>query len=195
VDIDELTNPTIFIPVVGVLFILVGVVIGAVQMSSARKKKDLVPRWARGAYGLWTGGEDSGTWDPGRAARSLSSWYGAGHVGALRDVITDLERGTTGAPAWDLVRALDLLRIGVAAGYIDKDECWTISARICARLQSMYQGWEQMAQAFEAGMNAWQARSKISDPNETGRVKRNLPRLRAEIWPQAPWSAKLEYDD
>lgn len=194
-DLDDLLNPSFLIPIAGGAVILIGIVVAIVTISMGKKKKQMVPKWTRGAYGLWTGGDDSGTWDRDRAVRSLANWYGVSNVGQFRGTIEDLKRGTTGSPAWDLVRALDLLRIGVAAGYIDQDECWTESARICQRLQSTHQSWEHMAQVFESGMNAWQGRSGITDPNETGRVKRNLPRLRSEVWPQAPWGATLAWDD
>ncbi len=194
-DLDDVLSPGFLIPVAGGAVVLIGIVIAIVTMTISKKKKERIPKWARGAYGLWTGGDDSGAWARERAVSSLSSWYGATHVGAFRAVITDLKSGTTGVPAWDLVRALDLLRIGVAAGYIDLDECWTEAARICKTLQSTHTSWEHMAQVFEVGMHSWQQRSGVTDPNETGRVKRNLPRLRAEVWPTAPWGAELVVDD
>jgi Protein of unknown function (DUF1266) len=122
----------------------------------------MIPRWARGAYGLWTGGDDSGACARARAVNSLSSWYGATNVGAFRAVITDLKRGTTGVAAWDRVRALDLLRIGVAPGYIDLDECWTESARICKTIQSTHTSWEHLGQVFQVGMNSWQHTRALS---------------------------------
>ena len=194
-DIDTLLDPSYLIPIAGGIVVLLGIVFAVIKMAMSRKNKDMIPRWARGAYGLWTGGDDSATWARDRAVNSLKSWYGATNVGAFRGVIDDLKSGTTGVPAWDLVRALDLLRIGVAAGYIDQEECWTESARICRTIQQTHTSWEHLGQVFQTGMNSWQHRSGITDPNETGRVQRNLPRLRAEVWPQAPWAAKLETDD
>jgi hypothetical protein len=195
VDLDDILDPGFLVPVAGGVVVLIGVLVGIFKLATANKAKDMIPRWARGAYSIWTGGEDSGTWARDRAANALRNWYGATHVGQFREVIADLKQGTTGNPAWDLVRALDLLRIGHAAGYIDADECWTESGRICRTLQSTNGGWEQLAQSFEAGMRAWQSGRGVTDPQETGRVQRNLPRLRAEIWPAAPWQAKLAVDD
>ena len=194
-ELDDILDPSFLIPVAGGTVIAIGIIVAIVTAKLSKKKKEMIPRWTRGAYGLWTGGEDSGTWPRERAIQSLSSWYGATNVGALRAVIADLKRPDTSMVEWNMIRALDLLRIGVAAGYIDQEECWTEAGRICQTLQQTHTSWEHLGQCFEVGMHAWQGRSGITDPNETGRVKKNLPRLRAEVWPQAPWNAPLVVDD
>ena len=149
----------------------------------------------RAAYCIWTGGEDSATWPMDRAKKSLASWYNAANVGTFWNVIKDLRSGTTGNMAWDRIRALDILRIGMAAGYIDADQCQTQGAGIGAELQKKYGSWEELALAFEAGMQAWQRGSGNTDANAMGRVQRNLPALREKIWPGVPWSSPLDPTD
>lgn len=147
--------------------------------------------WARGAYGLWTGGEDSGLWPQDRARSSLSNWYGANDASGLRATLDGLASGQTGNLAWDAVRAIDLVRIGVAAGYFDARDSADEVRRFADLLRRAYPSWEAAAAGFEQGMNAWQASRGITDPNETGRVRRNLPYLQSGVWPFVAWNAAL----
>jgi hypothetical protein len=188
-------QPAFLIPVVGVAVVLLGIVIAVVTIMRGRAKKGALDRWARGAYAIWTGGEDCASWTPQRAQQSLQSWYGATASQPFWGVITELKQGQTGNPAWDLVRALDLLRIGLAAQYIDLDQARKETAAIGSQLQRLHRGWEELAQAFEAGMLAWHQRRGVTDPEQTGRVQKNLPKLRQEIWPGVPWATPLVFDD
>lgn len=160
----------------------------------AAQQRARLDAWVRGAFSLWTGGEDSGTWEVARAQSALASWYGVADGSDLSGVIDELRHGQTGNPAWDQVRALDLLRIGIAAKYIDEDDYRSSAAEIGTDLQRMYPSWEALAAAFEQGMNAWQARRNITDPAETGRVQRNLAKLRSEVWPQVRYAGSLQLE-
>ena len=190
-EVEELLTPTVLVPVVAVLVVLIGVVVGVVKIAGGKKTERDIVSWAAGAYSIWTGGEDSGTWAPERAQRSLGDWYGITGPGKLWDTINDLRRGQTGNPAWDLVRAIDILRIAVAARYIDDESCLTEASKMGVLLQARYRSWEELAQAFEAGMIAWQDRRGVTDPGERGRVQRNLPTLRQGIWPRVRYDARL----
>ncbi len=194
-DPNELLNPSVLVPVAAVLVVLIGIGIGIAKVVLGKKSAKSLEAWTRGAYSLWTGGEDCGTWAVDRAQKSLSSWYDATGPGPFWQVIANLRQGQTGNVAWDRVRALDLLRIAFAARYLDADQCWTEAAKICTELQSRYRSWDELALAFEQGMNTWQRSRGIADPNELGRVQRNLPTLRQQIWPAVAWDAKLVADD
>ncbi|HVV81852.1 MAG TPA: DUF1266 domain-containing protein [Kofleriaceae bacterium] len=189
-----MTQPGFLVPVVGGAVVALGGGIAAVAVFAGRRKKAALARWTRGAYSLWTGGEDCGTWPQPRASQSLASWYGATGPGRFWEVIGDLTSGQTGNQAWDQVRALDLLRIGRAAAYIDDDACWTEAAKIAASLRRRYRSWDELAAGFEAGMNAWQRGRGVTDPGELGRVQRNLPVLRRQIWPKIRYDAQLAAD-
>ena len=179
------------VPAAVVVVLVLGAGIGFVTMAMSKKRGGSVLRWAHGAYSLWTGGEDSATWTPERAQSALANWYGAKAGGQAQNVIDDLRRGQTGNAAWDKVRALDLVRIALAAGYLDQDQCRQRCAGIGKELQAQYRGWDALAAAFEQGMQSWQRSRNITDPSELGRVQRNLPKLRAEIWPTVPYDTVL----
>lgn len=159
--------------------------------AAAPPPRPPVDRWAAGCWGLWCGAMDSAAWERDRAAQSLSSWYGAKDADGLRGVIEGLYAGTTGNRAWDVVRAVDLLRIGVAAGYLTEAECGAEVRRAASLLRNAYGSWEELAAAFEQGMNAWQDSRGITDAGERGRVQRNAPYLRVGVWPSIPWGAAL----
>jgi hypothetical protein len=185
----------LLIPILIVALLIVGAVVGAITIAMSKKRRSKGVEWVHAAYSIWTGGDDSATWAADRAKKSLASWYSAPNVGTFWNVIKDLRAGTTGNVAWDRVRALDILRIGMAAGYIDGDQCQTQGAGIGQELQAKYGSWEELAQAFEAGMHTWQKGSGVNDTKELGRVQRNLPVLREKIWPSVPWSSPLDPAD
>jgi len=194
-DVDDFLNPAVIVPVAIVTVLLVGVGAAVFAMMMGKKKGKLLDAWARGAYAIWTGGEDSATWTMERAQSSFKNWYGAQSGGMAQNVIEELIRGQTGNEAWDKVRALDLVRIALAAQYIDLDQSKAYQARIGQALQKRHQGWEQLAMAFEAGMNAWHQRQNQTNPQETQRVQRHLPVLRSQIWPSIPWNTQLVAPD
>lgn len=162
--------------------------------ASAAASTPAVPAvhlWTLGAMGLWTGGEDSASWTQQRARDSLGSWYGARDPAAFWTVIDGLREGQTGNPAWDQVRAIDLIRIGVAAGYCTADEGYAVTRSIAADLRPIYHSWEELAAGFEEGMLAWHDSRGVTSAAERGRVARNLPHLRAAIWPTVGFTTPL----
>jgi hypothetical protein len=195
VDPNELLTPTVIVPIAVVAVVLLGIAIAVVKMMAGKKGAQALRQWTHAAYSLWTGGDDSGTWTADRAQKSLASWYGATGPGKLWEVIAGLRAGRTGNISWDRIRAFDLLRIGFAARFIDDDQCWTEAGKIAVELQSQFRSWDELAQSFEAGMQAWQRTSGITDPAETGRVQRHLPKLRQQIWPQIRYDATIASDD
>ncbi len=177
-----------------VAVVLLGVGVGVFTVMRGKRARGAGERWVRAAFSIWSGGEDSASWPAQRAQQSLSSWYGATNVGKFWEVIRGLRQGQTGNVAWDAVRALDLLRIGLAAQYIDAEACYDEAWKIGRDLQQRHGSWEELAQAFEAGMRAWQQRQGITDLQETGRVQRNLPALRQQIWPTVDFKTTLPDD-
>ena len=98
--------------------------LAVIGVASMRGGKKTAARWAHGAYGLWSGAEDSGTWPRERAQQSLQNWYGIGDRSALMKYVEGLKRGGATTASWDMVRGVDMLRMGFASGYLDEDDCW-----------------------------------------------------------------------
>lgn len=193
---DKWMQPSTLIPVAGGAVIVLGILFAIFKSIMGNKTKGAVEQWARGAYGLWTGGEDSSTWDLARAQTSLKSWYGVQGGPGFWKMLDGLREGAqTGNVAWDSVRAIDLLRIGMAATYIDADQCRTEVVKFGSDLQRRYPNWEELAKGFEKGMNEWQARSGTTDLVQLGKVQANLPTLRKNVWPSIPYATTLVAED
>jgi len=189
---DGTPNLTVIIPIlVGVL--VIGGALFAVLRSRFGPPEPVPARdWAHAAYSIWTGGEDCGQWDPARARKSLESWYGVTEPQGFWNTVRGLEEGRTGNIAWDRVRAIDLLRIGTAAGYVREDECWRAVSSIADALRQRFDSWPALASDFEAGMLQWQDQRGVTDPQQRQRVQRNLAYLRQTAWPRAAFRAPLE---
>lgn len=190
-----LLGPSTLIPLAALVVVLLGVAVGIFKVVTNRRSAKALQLWTHAAYSLWTGGEDSATWLPDRAQKALASWYGAAGAAKFWELIAGLRAGRTGNVAWDRVRAFDLLRMGRAAQLIDDDQCWTEASKIATELQSTFRSWEELAQAFEAGMHDWQRGRNVTSPAETGRVQRNLPVLRQQVWPGISFRARLATSD
>ena len=186
-------NVGVLVPVAAVVVVALGVVAFMLRRLFGAPEAVHAREWAHGGYSIWTGGEDCGDWDAARARDALRSWYGVQDSASFWSTIQNLRGGTTSNISWDQVRAIDLLRIGAAATYIDEDECWAEVSAIAGQLQERFDSWEAVAADFEAGMHAWQDGRGVTDPGQRGRVQRNLPYLRGTAWPEAPFKAPLEY--
>ena len=147
-------------------------------------------QWAAGAWGIWSGAEDSAKWTSDRAIQSLNSWYSVTDKASLFGIVDQLKRGQTESRSWDLLRAVDLVRIGQAAGYVDSASAGEAVRSIASLVRAEYGSWEEVAKAFEVGMHAWQTRSGITG-EAMGRVQRNLPYLRTTVWPSVDWNLSI----
>lgn len=153
---------------------------------------ELIEAWSRGAYSLWTGGTDCATWSQEKARGALDDWYGADSPESAQETIDELALGADAEDsAWDKVRAIDLLRIALAAGFIDRAACHAKTVAIARELQRQYADWEALAKAFEAGMHRWQRGNGVTDPKRLARVQNNLPILRTQIWAEVDFDAAL----
>lgn len=189
---DGTPNLTVIIPTLVGVMVIGGALFAVIRSRFAPPEPVPARDWAHAAYSLWTGGEDCGQWDAERARASLRAWYGVTDPESFWGTIRGLEGGRTGSVAWDRVRALDLLRIGTAAGYVREDECWRAVGSTAEVLRQRFDSWVALASDFEAGMHAWQDQRGVTDPQERQRVQRNLPYLRQTAWPRAAFRAPLE---
>lgn len=180
-------NMTLVIGGVVAVVLVLGVIIGIVSMKGGASTAQ---RWTQGAIGIWSGAEDSGTWPGDRAKQSLQSWYGITDRPSLMKMVEGL-KGSAGrdSASWDMVRAIDLIRMGFAAGYLDEDDCWEKVKQVRELLQKQFTSWEELATAFERGMHAWQDSRGNTDQNERTRVQRNLPILKSQLWSKVKFSA------
>jgi hypothetical protein len=186
-DIQQLLSqhPTALIGAAASLFVVGG---GLFATLKARGGSQTAARWSHGAYGIWSGLEDSATWPEKRAQQSLYQWYGIGDGQALSRQVAALSTSS----GWDLVRAVDLLRIGLAAGYLDQDDCSEKTRQVAAVIRTHFTSWDALAADCEAGMHAWQDGSGVTDGEQRSRVQRNVAVLRDQVWSKVKFSATWE---
>jgi hypothetical protein len=189
---DGTPNLTVIIPTLVAVLVVGGAVLAVIRSRFGPPEPVAASDWAHAAYSIWTGGEDCGQWEPARARDALQSWYGVTEPQAFWSTIRGLEEGRTGSIAWDRVRALDLLRIGTAAGYIRQAECWQAVSSTADALRQRFDSWAALAADFEAGMHQWQDQRGVTDAQQRQKVQSNLPYLRKTAWPRAAFKAPLE---
>ena len=64
--------------------------------------------------------------------------------------------GEYGIDGWDYCRALQILGDCYQAEYINLEECLNLSLPIAQKLQSIYSGWEGVAEGYLYGYSFWQ---------------------------------------
>lgn len=95
--------------------------------------------------------------------------------------------------AWDLLRAIMLLRNGVAIGYIDERVAADTMLLVAERLQANYGSWEELGSHFERARWHWRA---TTAPEDAIAVQHDEHRERALLQPGqpralVPWDARL----
>ena len=174
--------------VAGVAVVAVGVPVAfRVQNRSASP----VVRWARGAYGLLTGGDDFGELGEDEAQALLESPWGVHDSRALEREINRLEARDSGNEAWDLIRVMLLARLGYSAGYVDESASWQAVTRVALRLQAAYGGWHQLGEAYARGRSEWLSAQGIEERSNHDLVERNIKVLAVRVWPKIEFNAPL----
>lgn len=155
--------------------------------------KDPVRRWAKGVFGIITGGTDyayEGKWDLRLAfqnsweietAEDFEEVFGE----LAAEAAADKER-----TAWQLVRAINLARMAAGAGFVDPEESWRMIGPLLPRVQKAFSGWEDLGRSYLAARDAWIREQGLQDePMED--VEKNLAALRGGVWAETPYDQPL----
>ena len=153
-------------------------------------------RWVQAASMLVTRNCDYGYLDEGEARRMLHRWWHVHGRRDLHDTLDELAHSPHEDNAWELLRFLLVVRLGVAAGMIPEDDGWDAAAPIARRLQRAYDDWPQMGQAYVQARRQWRSLPLDgSDDDDAMRwVVDNLHTLRADLWVKIPFALDLESD-
>lgn len=93
--------------------------------------------------------------------------------------------------AWDYLRYLDNCRAGYLAGYLSEADAWDTMLSAAQILQSRYDGWEEVGEAFLQAREYW----STIETERNGAAWRNLfLQLREDPnspWNQVPWDLAL----
>jgi hypothetical protein len=154
--------------------------------------EDPFKAWVQAAFLIVTGDCDYGHLGPGEGRRLLQRWW---NVHGVRDHVDTLD-DLSAAPdnAWDLLRFIIVVRMGVAAGYLSDEDGWAEIRPIAARLRDAYDGWLAMGHAYLTARRQWQgvALDGTEDDPTMRRIAENIEELRATRWTEVPWDLRFE---
>jgi hypothetical protein len=153
---------------------------------------DPLKAWVQCAFLIVTGDCDYGHLAPGDGRRMLQRWWNIHGVRDHSDTLDDLAAAPDNA--WDLVRFVLVVRMGVAAGYLSDDEGWEEIRPIAARLRNAYDGWAALGQAYLTARRQWQgvALDGTEDDPTMRRIVDNIEELRATRWLEVPYDLEFE---
>ncbi len=163
----------------------------AVDRMQAEAADPLVA-WVQCAFLIVTGDCDYGHMPPGEARRMLQRWWNI--HGAREHSATLDELAAAPDNAWDLVRFILVVRMGVAAGYLDDEEGWAEIRPIAVRLRNAYDSWYALGQAYLTARRQWQgvALDGTEDDATMRRIADNIEELRATRWTEVPYDLPFE---
>lgn len=93
--------------------------------------------------------------------------------------------------AWDMLRYMDLCRIGYLAGYLDEDDTWDRLLTAGQVLQSRYDSWEDLNDQFLLAREFW---SCVEDERDGHVYRKAFERLHDDEkspWRQIAWGLPL----
>ncbi len=146
-------------------------------------ERDPVKRWAKGVYGIITGGIDYAYKDKRRLRTVLRERWGIKDAEEFHAYYRNLsaeQPQDQPKAAWCWVRAVNLARMAAGARFIDYGESWRLIAPVLPRIQTSFAGWEDLGQNYQA-RDTW-LREQSINPQDVENVEDNLNALRATVW-------------
>jgi hypothetical protein len=146
-------------------------------------------RFAYGVYGIVTRDYDYAHTPRWTALVNREAWRLA-DAGALEERVGTLCAGD----AFDLGRALILLRAGVALEWLSDTDSWSRVGPVLRGLQTQCLGWEDYLNTYLRGRRRWLELPEdgSSDTLEMKQVLRNVAYIRRAVWRTTPFRLPLE---
>lgn len=157
-------------------------------------ERDPVRRWAKGVFGIITGGTDYAYRDKDDLRVALRDWWGINGPEEFRAFFGGLaaeQPQSKPEAAWCWVRAVNLTRMAAGAKFISHDESWRLIAAILPRVQVSFAGWEDLGESYLVAWHAW-LRDRNLDRRDVEDVEDNLNALRATVWRTMVFAQPLE---
>ena len=146
-------------------------------------------RFAYGVYGIVTRDYDYAHVPRWTALVNREAWQLSDRA-ALEARVGTLCAGD----AFDLGRAVILLRAGVALGYFSDDESWARVTLALRMLQTRCSSWEDYLNAYLRGRRRWLELPEdgSKDTPEMRQVLSNVAYIRKAVWRTTPFRLVLE---
>jgi hypothetical protein len=159
-------------------------------------ERDPVRRWAKGIYGIITGGTDYAYRDKRELRAVLREWWGVNDTRQFQAFFGELgaERPRSKPEAaWGWVRAVNLARMAAGARFISYAESWRLIADILPRIQASFADWEDLGQSYLVARDDW-LRDNHINPQSVESVEDNINGLRATVWGNVGFGQQLDFN-
>jgi len=169
---------------------------GTRQRLLAEFADERVPkrRWAKGVFGIITGGTDYGYADKRQLRLGLSEWWGINNTDEFQDrfreLHSELPRNKSEA-AWCWVRAVNLARMAAGAQFISQDDSWRLVDTFLLRIQRTFAGWEELGQNYLVAREAWM-RDREINREDVENVEESIEALREDVWRRLAFNQPLQ---
>jgi Protein of unknown function (DUF1266) len=157
-------------------------------------ERDPVKRWAKGVFGIITGGADYAHADKQELRRGLREWWGINNIDEFQDRFRALhaERPQSKPEvAWCWVRAVNLARMAAGAQLISQDDSWRLVVPFLTRIQRSFGGWEELGQSYLVAWEDWLREREISR-DDVENVADSIEALREDVWRGLPFNQPLQ---
>jgi len=158
-------------------------------------ERDPVKRWAKGVFGIVTGGTDHGHADKQDLRRGLSEWWGIDNTEQFQERFRALhaERPQSKPEAaWCWVRAANLARMAAGAQLISQDDSWRLVVPFLVCIQRSFAGWEELGQSYLVAWEDWLRDREINRENVEN-VEESIETLRGDVWRKVAFNQPLEF--
>lgn len=126
----------------------------AIDASMAEDARDPARAWLQVAFGFINFRDPAYTSGDVACRASLKRDWSIESREALLQRAEKLELMMQANPAWHGIRLINMLRIGVGAGYLKAEESWERALTVGRKLQPAYQSWDEVAAAIQAALDA-----------------------------------------
>jgi len=157
-------------------------------------ERDPVRGWAKGVYGIITGGTDYAYEDKRKLRAVLREWWGINDTGQFQAFFSELraeQPRSKPEAAWCWVRAVNLARMAAGAQFISYAESWRLIAVILPRIQVTFADWEDLGQSYLVARDDWVRENDIN-PQGVESVEHNINGLRATVWRNVAFGQQLD---
>src|SRR5262249_58885230 len=164
-------------------------------LAELADERDPVRRWAKGVFGIITGGTDYGHGDKKDLRLGLREWWSINNTEEFHDRFRELnaERPQSKPEAaWCWVRAVNLARMAAGAQFISQDDSWRLAVPFLVRIQRSFTGWEELGQSYLVAWEDWLREREISR-EDVENVGDSIEALREDAWRGLAFNQPLQF--
>ncbi len=170
------------------------------RRAAARYREDArdpFRRWTQGVFGIVSGTVDYADLSTGQARAVLARWWHVHGPRELQAVLHDLGDASAPDTAWSLVRYVVVTRLGIGAGWLDRDEAWAMVRPIARRLQRGYDGWVALGHAYVVARRAAQGLATDGSEDDAGMraILDHISVLRDSLWNEVGFQTRFAEEE